>query len=357
MRAVLYVDRTNLYYYGGNINTPLSIAPPQTVYSDMDVIDTEQLAFLMDNFVKTNKLQKCSVVIFFSSQSCFQKEFPKSMNPEEAEIQKNHFIDNVPFNKVLSMMYPQKKDVDTVVAVNRDLAYTLKDIMIKMRFTVEAIVPSFTLFGDQQTVFNINTAQEIVKHFSSLIKMSFPLEEQEKAISKEEQEEFKFQEEQPESKTRLFVIICAFAVLILILVYIVFSFRKTPKKNTQNTITPTAKLAQTIKPTNNPIPSPTEIHIPKQEIHIRILNGSGIPGQADVIRERLEAAGYTSIELGNAPTQESNTVSIVVKPETQLLHRQEIDLIIRSLGHATTIRESNEIDVDVLISTRKGSSQ
>ncbi len=354
MRAVLYVDRTCLYYYGGNINTPLTLQPPQTVYSDMEIIDADQLKNLVLDFVKINKIQHCAMALFFSAQTCFFKDLLNTITPEDFETQKNEFIDYVPFNKVLSVILTQKKDVNTIVAVNRELAYILRDIFSKLEFEVEMIVPSFALFGDEQPVFDINTAQNIVKHYSSLGKASFPLVEQESIVKSEDQDEFK---EQKQSKMRLYIMLGGFVILILILIYMVFFFRKAPaKNNVQNARAPTISIVQKVKPSNTPSPSPTVMLAEKNTINIRILNGSGIPGQADTISERLVAGGYTKIELGNAPTQESVNTSIVVKPSVDIIHRKEIDDIITSLGHSTIIRESSEIDTDVLITTRKKTS-
>jgi len=350
MRAVLYVDRTCLYYYGGNIHTPLTLQPPQTVYSDMEIIDADQLKNLILDFVKINKIQQCAMAIFFSAQTCFLKDLLKTMTPEDFEIQKNEFIGYVPFNKVLSVVSTQKKDANTIIAVNRELAYVLRDIFLKLQFEVEMIVPSFALFGDQQPIFNIDTAQNIVKHYSSLGKVSFPLVQQEPIVKSEDQDEFK---EQKESKMHLYLMLGGFVILILILIYMVFFFRKAPaKNNAQNARAPTILIVPKVKPSNTPIPSPTVIIA----ANVRILNGSGIPGQADIISERLVAGGYTKIELGNAPTQESENASIVVKPSVDIFHRKEIDDIITSLGHSTVIRESSEIDTDVLITTRKRTS-
>ena len=155
----------------------------------------------------------------------------------------------------------------------------------------------------------------------------------------------------------LYLMLGGFVILILILIYMVFFFRKAPaKNNAQNARAPTILIVPKVKPSNTPIPSPTVIVAEKNTINIRILNGSGIPGQADIISERLVAGGYTKIELGNAPTQESENASIVVKPSVDIFHRKEIDDIITSLGHSTVIRESSEIDTDVLITTRKRTS-
>jgi len=321
----------------------------------MDIIDSDQFKNLILAFVKTNKIQHCSMLIFFSAQTCFQKEFPQTTPPEEFDKQITAFISNVPFNKVLQMVSTQKKGVNTVIAINRELAYSLRDIFSQLQFDVEMIVPSFALFGDQQPPFNINTAQTIVKHYSSLSKICFPLTAQESTDSKDDQDKFqkKF-EDKKETKTRLYLMLGGFFILILVLIYMLFFFRKTPTNhNAQNTTTAPTSVVQKIKPTNTPIPSPTEIVVAKDNIQIRILNGSGIPGQAELISKRLKASGYKKITLGNAPTQESHNASMVVKPATQTFHREEINVIMQSLGIPTVIRESDEIEVDVLITTRK----
>ncbi|MDP4010841.1 MAG: LytR C-terminal domain-containing protein [Candidatus Roizmanbacteria bacterium] len=321
----------------------------------MEIIDIDQLNTLFQEFVKTNKIQHCSIVLFFSAQSCFQKDFPKTLKPEEFEIQKNQFIEFVPFNKILSVVCSLKKDADTVIAINREVAFALRDIFIKLQFDVEMIVPSFALFGDQPQTFDINTAQNIVKHYSSLSKMSFPLVEQEPTIKNTYQDEYQDNQEHKESNVRLYLMISFFVVLIAILVYMVFFFRKSPPVAKKVNIS-SPPISQIAVATTTPLPSPTEVAVAKGDILIRILNASGVPGQADAIQDRLISTGYSEVEVGNAPTQESSAVSIVVKPTTQSLHRKEIYDIISSLGYTTTIRESKEINVDILITMRKNSS-
>ena len=255
----------------------------------------------------------------------------------------------------MSVVCSLKKDADTVVAINREVAFALRDIFVKLQFDVEMIVPSFALFGDQPQTFDIHTAQNIVKHYSSLSKMSFPLIEEESVIKKADQDEFQDNQEHKESNMRLYLMIGFFVVLIAMLVYMVFFFRKSPTVSKKiNTSSP--PITQIVVATVIPVPSPTEVVVAKGDILIRILNGSGVPGQADAIRDLLISTGYSEVEVGNAPTQESSAVSIVVKPTTQSFHRKEIDDIILSLGYTTNIRESKEIDVDVLITTRKSTS-
>lgn len=358
MRSILFVGRADIYYYGGNIHAPLSFQLPHTIYQDMEIIDIEQFTQFVNTFIQKNKIQSCSMIIFFSSKTCFIKDFQTNLSPQEEEVQKNVFIENIPFDKVVSRLYKLKKDANTLVAVNSELILTLKDIFTKLNFIIEGLIPSFVLFGDQEREFNIDTAQHIVKHFSSLPKMGFSLIKQESIALKEEQEEFNFEKPQ-ETKTRLYVMVGLFAMLMLVLFYMLFTLAKKPKNKPIiiQPSPPVSIIVQKLTPTTPQIPSPIENTAPKNQISIQILNGSGVPGQANALKEKLNEAGYTTISTGNAQTQESATTLVVIKPTVQIYHRNEIDNIVRSLGFKSALNQNSEIDVDVLITIRKEASQ
>jgi len=354
MRSVIYIERSSIYYYGGNTKTPLSIQITPTALADNELINPEEMTKQLQNFFTAGKIAPNSIVIFFSSKSCFQKIIPGNLKPDEILRLKNDFIDQVPFNHVLDKTYTSKNNSQVVVAVNKDLAYFLRNLLIKFQFQVEAIVPAFALFGDQQGGFNTNTAQEILKHFSLLQKVSFPIYE--KDIQKEpEFSEPKEGDEKKESSSRLYMMIAVFAVLIVILI-IVFAISRKPKTTTSNTsitkkTTATIPVKKVAIVSNTETPSPTQEPVAKNSLNIRILNGSGIAGQADTLRAELESEDYSNIEVGNVPTQSAEKSLIVVKPTVPVSYRENIQAILSANNVDSIVRINAEIDVDVLITT------
>lgn len=353
MRSVLYIERNSIYYYGGDTKQPLSVGVTAAALADNELISHSTLTTQLQNFFTASKVVPNSTVIFFSSKSCFQKAIPGNLKPEQELSLKNSFLDQVPFNHVLEKTYTASNNTQVVVAVNKDLAYFLRDVLLKSKFQVEGIVPGFALFGDQQNNFNINIAQEIIKHFSLLQKVSFPIFEQESQI----QQEFSSNsEDNKESNSRLYIMIAVFAVLIVILVAVYAISRK--PKTTSNNILPTKQTAavpsrtkkqEIIIPTATPLP--TQYLAPKNSLKIRVLNGSGIVGQADSIRAKLEAEEYENIEVGNVPTQSAEKSLVVVRPNVPIMYRENLQAILSANNIDSIVRINSEIDVDVLITT------
>lgn len=53
----------------------------------------------------------------------------------------------------------------------------------------------------------------------------------------------------------------------------------------------------------SPTSTPTPIEVNKSTLRIELLNGSGIPGEASLVKSELEELGYENIETGNADDQ------------------------------------------------------
>ncbi|GIW63798.1 MAG: hypothetical protein KatS3mg091_600 [Patescibacteria group bacterium] len=75
---------------------------------------------------------------------------------------------------------------------------------------------------------------------------------------------------------------------------------------------PTATPQPTAVPTNTPTPTPS---INKEEINIKILNGSGVRGQAGKLQTYLEEKGYSQIITGNADNFDYTKTEIQYKSE------------------------------------------
>ncbi len=352
MRAIVFIDRNILYYFGGDAKTALSLQLPPTSVQDMEVINSEELVKGISDFVKANKLKPSSLLYCFSSQNYFQKEIPEKTTPEEIESLRIEFADNVPFNRVLSKYYMQGK-LSKIIALNKDFAFTIKKAFENLSFSTEAIVPAFALYGDQPVTFNSQVGEQLLKHFNSLQQVTFPVHDEEPVTVDHEEKEFTG--EKKESNKRLYVLLGVFGLLILVLILFYYMMRIRPaQKQMSGQLSPSTEPAQTL-PTFTPVPvspSPTVApDVDKEDIIIEILNGSGTPGEADRVKDRLGEAGFTNIITGNAPTQTSEKTSIVFKPSVPRLYRDEVVTMVKSLGFDVITRENDEITNDILITT------
>lgn len=96
---------------------------------------------------------------------------------------------------------------------------------------------------------------------------------------------------------------CIFAVILYL-----FAMSTTGGFNQSTMIAPAAtELKQAAVPSRIPpaptkasLPSPTEYEIDKSKIQIEVLNGSGIPGAAKIIADKLTNEGFNVVKIDNA---------------------------------------------------------
>ncbi|GIW61399.1 MAG: hypothetical protein KatS3mg089_0251 [Patescibacteria group bacterium] len=100
-----------------------------------------------------------------------------------------------------------------------------------------------------------------------------------------------------------------------------------------------------------PTPTPTPITLAKEELKIRILNGTGIPKQASKVQKALEDKGYKKIETDNAEdtNQEETQVTFSSRISEEL--KREIMEVLESMFTTVVKDQDSNIDADVLIIT------
>ena len=339
-----------LYFIGGGAKAPLSLQLPATVVQDMEVIDEDGLSKLIAGFVKTNKLKPSSLLICFSHACYFQKDVPEKATASEIVALKAEFDDNVPFNKVLSREFTQGKKVK-IIGINRDLAYAIKHGFDILLFETEGIVPLFALYGEQAVTFNTQMGEQLMKHYNSLQQITFPVATDDTLNTDPAEIEYSGEKKKSSNRTLLLLGVFVFLLLILILFYMIMKQKRAaPPPVNESSQQATVVTVPTVLPSPSETPTPVPT-VQKELIAIQVLNGSGIPGQADLIKARLEDGGFVEVTTGNAPTQTSEKTSIVFKPSTPRSYRQEITTALQLLGFDLSIREAEDIEFDVLITT------
>ena len=171
--------------------------------------------------------------------------------------------------------------------------------------------------------------------------------------------EQEFQTEDKKNNIRLYLMLGFFIIIIGLLGYMLNSRRLTTSSRAETSLSPTKKVTaqnppqSTPTPTNTPTPQSTTAETPKDQLTIRILNGSGLSGQADQIKAELVKVNYKeeNITTGNAPNQQSTTTRVVFKSRVASQLREEVaDLLSKFANNVSTI-ENDEIEFDILITT------
>lgn len=350
MKSVIYIDRTNLYYYGGNVHTPVAFPFPKTAVNDMEIISETELTTQIEEWIKAHKIEPTQTILLLSNSVYFQKEIPPDTPMDKQTEMKKQFIDNVPFNDT-HLQEIQVAKSTLLVAINTEFVYAIRDIFHSFGFNIEAIAPVAEIYGLQPiSSFSVTVAQDALKKITK--SNGFPLHPVEENPSSQSEDPLP----QPQSNHRLFIMLGVFIILIGILA-IVYLTRAKPKKRTVVTVPTTVPVQK--MPTQIPSLAPSmastaaSINTLKETITIEVLNGSGIPGQADTIRQELLDKGFKNITTGNATEVQSNRTLIVVKKEVTEQLRNDIIEVIKLYGNDYTIQEKTDIGADVLITTSR----
>lgn len=114
------------------------------------------------------------------------------------------------------------------------------------------------------------------------------------------------------------------------------------------TLTPTAE--PTVAP---PTPTPT-IEVKRGEIKVRILNGTGVRGQAAGISQLLSKKGYTSVTLGNAANYDYKVSEVNINKDKMDLLRGTIIEDIKDTVTKPKVGElpsTESVDVEIILGT------
>ncbi|MEK7497860.1 MAG: LytR C-terminal domain-containing protein [Patescibacteria group bacterium] len=107
--------------------------------------------------------------------------------------------------------------------------------------------------------------------------------------------------------------------------------------------------------TETPAPSPTT---DKTTISVKILNGTGIAGEAGFLQDIFKTLGYSKIEVGNAEDQTQTTTEISFSSDMAQDLMDEITAKLKSVYQTVTTKTSSGQASDVVVTTglRKGAT-
>lgn len=116
-----------------------------------------------------------------------------------------------------------------------------------------------------------------------------------------------------------------------------------------------------VTPTSSPaLATPTPTQVPKQvdksKYEIKILNGSGIKGEAGKVQEILEAEDFTVSKTGNAPDFDYEETVIQAKSDVEKEFIDEIKKALEDaykLGDVEILDEDSDDDVVVIVGSGK----
>ncbi len=224
--ALLYLDKLGFYYYQEGLLNVVSLGFLETSVKDMDVINGASIKNQIKAFIDQYQITPASVTIILSPNVTFEKDLVGFGKEEETE-QVKKFVDTIPFESVLSKVFPIANGVK-VVGCNDDLYTELKMGFENNKFTVTSIVPYQLLGNDQALIQNltIENAAQLLKRLDRLKQFSLVAEQKDKpAISTSSTQTNTITEKPKSNKPRLYAMAGIFVVLFIILGYMLLHMK------------------------------------------------------------------------------------------------------------------------------------
>lgn len=111
------------------------------------------------------------------------------------------------------------------------------------------------------------------------------------------------------------------------------------------------------EPTSAPQPTATEVN--RSEIEVRVLNGTGIAGEAAFLEKELEKLGYTEIETGNASSQNQTDTTVSFSASVGEDVRKEITDALEDIYQNVEVssKSPSGVDVEIVVGLKKGQSK
>lgn len=245
--GVFYIESNKAYYYEESLGSPLSMEFGPEIISDLEVVNKKKLESAIQVFINGNKIVPKSIIILLSTTVTFDKDFMETTLEIDKSI--DEFLELVPFEDYISKKskFPGKTKV---VATNRQLCETIKNSFVVLGFVVAGVYPlSFCLEAVPQLATNldlsliINKSPEL-RSFNLLPDLPLSADSPKK--------------EKKDNK-RLYILIGTFAILVVILLFVVYRFiilvPKSPQTLPTNTSPPQPTITQKIA---SPSASPAE---------------------------------------------------------------------------------------------------
>ena len=107
-------------------------------------------------------------------------------------------------------------------------------------------------------------------------------------------------------------------------------------------------------PTQEPVPTPAPIN--REEIKIKVLNGTGVTGEAALLRDKLKAVGYTDVDAGNAAKEDYQATEITIGSSVTDDIKNELIALLEDTYTSVkqTSRSPSGADVEIITGLRKG---
>lgn len=327
--GAIYIQKKALDFYVGGTEKHLEL-PADTV-SDGDIINSVKYEKTIEDFIVAESIKKQQIILVLSEEILFEKTIPLE-DIKLLDERLTDFINMIPVEngKLTKKGIVLENNIE-LFAINKVLYEEIITILSRLGFDVLAVVP-LALYSDEQE-FSEDVIKKIYQDKQFLQKTNF--------LSAVVLENHGWN-----SKT--LAIISFLSTVILILSFLLFFNRETKPPQTKLEVLP-----QPIATESATLKTATEsAFLPRDQLRVSILNGTGIANQASKIKDLLSGLGLLNIETGNAEGANAvDTVVIFTASVSDSLQQEITDLLKENFDNVATQKNISTPSADILITT------
>lgn len=336
--SVIYIRKNSLIFYISSSKKQLEL--PSNIASDITIKDPIMYQKLVEEFISGNHIKKTKVLIILSPEVTFQKIIPPSEIKNLSTLSQA-FSEMIPSDALITKNIPMPDGIH-LIATNKRIYQILIDKLREIDWDVNSIFPVILVTEDNEL------SQEAIKKFpKDLIKKSDFLDERQPELDPRNYVET------PKKAGFLKILTI---LLIIILLAVVFGalwyFRAnfTPQKAPQSVTTSEPISTESAK--LQTATSSAEIN----DLTAQVLNGTGVAGQAGLVKDQLQELGLSDIETGNAEgAGGGDTVVVFADLVPQTLRDKIVNLLKEEFAGVEVQKAPNPL-FDILITTGKQKS-
>lgn len=382
-KSFIFLTKSQLSFYGSNLNAVAVLDLTPALFQDMEIVNEEEFSKALTTFIETHKIQSAEFIQVLNTDMVIEgtvslqknptpveqptqpsippaKIDPKTLVKSEENIQQEiqDFLTIVPFENTLQSINRKDKKNIKIYVINKNVVDTIKTAFESKGFVFQGVT-ALPLTGQNPiATLDPHMAKSLLTHYDNLKSHQFPT-----AISlpmKENPEETFVEDEKSEGSNSKTMVIVLSVLLIVLggLGYIIWTqFNTKPKSRSNSTTVPTTGVT-VISPTVGVSPTKTlsassSATLQDSKTTIQVLNGSGIPGQADQIKSDLAKIGFTDITTGNSSGITLSKTLVVFKKSVPSSTRDTIAEILKKRFSDISVQETEENEFDVSITTIK----
>lgn len=347
-RVIIYFDRGSISFYRSNAPV-VKVEFTADIVRDLEIKDRQKLNEQIKLFVESNKLPPSRALLVISPNVTFEKDLPETLKGKDDEVKR--YVDSVPFESVAYEVFKQNK-ITRVFVVNRDLIESVRGAFGMQKIVVEAAVPA-SLIGEPIALdkgFTQETGNAFLKRYVNL--KQYTLFGIQPAV-KEDGTSNSTQDQAQSTKKRKIAYIAIFAIGISFLVGVLsYYFYFLPRMYSQKKTPVVTTITPSPTPVPTEVPSSTEsAQLDRNSVTLQVLNGSGVAGQADLVKKLLNSFGYNNIETGNAQTQRARTTLVIFSKTLPQEIRTQILTEMEELFVDVSSQEATSPQFDIVIIT------